>query len=338
MKLRTIVSLARSGGLAVLLSTARAMRPYHRLAFVAAGLSSGFFAKLAARPVSLDRLAAELLGDPSMRDGLEAWLELGVSLGELGRDSTGYRLRGRLSRKLVDAEHDAAAAFVEEAATLHNTLIGEAPRYLREGRRFTLADQEGRLVARSSRLAEPFIGEAVDDLIPARGAQRLLEIGCGSAAHIRRAATRNPELTAVGLELQADAAELARENVRRWELAERVTIEVGDVMSRTPEPVFDVATLHQNIYYFPVADRVRVLRRVRAFLVPGGRLLLTTVCRGRGSASDVLNLWGAMTAGCGRLPEPAEMVEQMEQAGFAAVKRTRLIPGESFYAFVGTAA
>jgi SAM-dependent methyltransferase len=338
MKLATLVSLVRSGGLPVLLSTARAMRPYHRLAFIAAGVSSGFFAKLSARPVSLDQLAAELLGDPSMRDGLEAWLELGVSLGELARDSTGYRLRGRLSRKLVDSEHDAAAAFVEEAATLHNTLIGEAPRYLRDGRRFTHADQRGHLVARSSRLAEPFIGEAVDDLIPTRGALRLLEIGCGSAIHIRRAAARNAELTALGLELQADAADLARENVRRWGLSDRVTIEVGDVMGRTPEAAFDVATLHQNIYYFPVAERVCVLRHVRAFLKPGGRLLLTTVCRGRGSAGAILDLWGAMTTGCGRLPAHAEMVEQMEQAGFAAVKRTRLIPGESFYAFVGTVA
>jgi len=32
------------------------------------------------------------------------------------------------------------------------------------------------------------------------------------------------------------------------------------------------------------------------------------------------------------------MVEQTEEAGFAAVKRTWLIPSQSFYAFVGTVA
>jgi hypothetical protein len=43
-----------------------------------------------------------------------------------------------------------------------------------------------------------------------------------------------------------------------------------------------------------------------------------------------------MTAGCGRLPEPTELVAQLEAAGFSGVTARSLIPGESFYAFVGT--
>jgi 4-hydroxy-2,2'-bipyrrole-5-carbaldehyde O-methyltransferase len=338
VKLGTLLSVTRGGRLGVLFSVARAMRPYHRLAFIAAGLSSGLFAKLANGPVSLEHLAAEFVTDASMRDGLEAWLQLGVALGELRGGPGGYGLRGRLSRRLVDVRHDAAAALVEEVVRLHNTLIIQTPSRLREGRRFALADQEGRLIARSSRVAEPFIGEAVDAVVPVEGAVRLLEIGCGSAVHIRRAAARNAALTALGLELQPDAAALGRENLSLWGLDDRVTIEVGDVMKRAAEPAFDLATLHQNIYYFPIEARAAVLRHVRAFLKPGGRLLLTTVCRGRGAGTDILNLWGAMTAGCGRLPTPAEMVVQMKEAGFADVRRRRLIPGESFYSFVGATA
>ena len=45
-----------------------------------------------------------------------------------------------------------------------------------------------------------------------------------------------------------------------------------------------------------------------------------------------------MTAGRGRLPTPGEMVAQMKEAGFADVKRRTLIPGESFYSFVGVTA
>src|SRR5262245_51121016 len=44
-----------------------------------------------------------------------------------------------------------------------------------------------------------------------------------------------PQLTALGLELQADVANLARENVAAWNLTSRVTIEVGDIMLRRPE-------------------------------------------------------------------------------------------------------
>ena len=50
----------------------------------------------------------------------------------------------------------------------------------------------------------------------------------------------------------------------------------------------------------------------------------------------MLDLWGAMTAGCGRLPAPGELVAPLEAAGFVGVAAHSLIPGESFYAFVGT--
>jgi SAM-dependent methyltransferase len=335
MNLRTLLSLTANGQLKTLLAVTRAARPYYILAFVAAGLSSGVLRRLAAGPLSRDALAAELAITPTMHHGLEAWLQMGVALGELRAGPAGYTLRGKLSRKLADPANDAAAAFVEEVAILHNVLITQAPERLRQGRPFTLGDQDGRLVARSSRLAEPFICEAIDGLVPVRGRVNLFEIGCGAGAYIRHAAARNPELTALGLELQPDAAALAAENVSRWDLASRVAIEVGDVMDRTPTPVFDLATLHQNIYYFPVERRVAVLRHVRSFLKPGGRLLLTTLCQGRGSAAGILNLWGAMTEGCGRLPRPGEMLAHFEQAGFVDLRRRSLIPAESFYSFVG---
>jgi hypothetical protein len=100
---------------------------------------------------------------------------------------------------------------------------------------------------------------------------------------------------------------------------------------------YDIATLHNNIYYFPVDERVAILRHLRGFLVPGGRVLVTTLCLGKGVAVDILNLWGAMTVGCGRLPARAEMVAQLEAAGFAPVRVRSMIPSDSYYAFVGTA-
>jgi SAM-dependent methyltransferase len=202
----------------------------------------------------------------------------------------------------------------------------------------SLADQDGALVARSSRVLEPIVYEAVDAFVPPDGAPRLFEIGCGTGIYLKRAAERNAALTAVGLELQSDAAALARENVGRWGLGDRVAIEVGDVRERPPHADFDLATLHNNIYYFPVAERVALLRHVHGFLRPGGRLLVTTLCLGPGVAVDILNVWGAMTSGCGRLPAPDELGEQLREAGFAPVERRSLIPGDSFYAFVGDAA
>jgi SAM-dependent methyltransferase len=335
MNIRTLVSLLGNGQLAPLLSTTKAVRTYYRLTFLAAGLSTGFLKKLAHGPVPLDALAVDLGVNSAMRDGLEAWLKFGVVVRELRSGPEGYALRGKLSRKLVVPTNDAIAAFVEEVALLDNFLITQTPGRLLRNRPFTLADQDGRLVARSSRLAEPFICEMLDAVIPKRGPIKLLEIGCGAAAYVRYAIARNPELTALGLELQPAVAALALENISKWNLGKRVTVEVGDIQHRSPKSVFDVATLHQNIYYFPVERRVSVLRHVRGFLKPGGRLVLTTFCQGRGMGAGLLNLWGAMTEGCGRLPTKAEMEAQLQEAGFIEVTARSLIPGEGFYGFIG---
>ena len=336
MKFRTLVTLLGSGQLPVLLSLVRATRQHHRLAFLGASVSSGLLRHLAAGPRSLDGLATDLGVDPSMRAGLEAWLQVGVALGALRSTPAGYALRGYLARQLADPAHDAACALVQEVTHLHTALIAGAPQRLREARPFTLADQDADVIARSSRIAEPVICEALDTVLPAHGPARLLEIGCGTAAYIRHAAARNPDLTALGLELQPEVATLAAANVATWNLAHRVAIEAGDIRERRPEPVFDVATLHQNIYYFAVDERVGVLRHVGGFVKPGGQVLLTTFCQGGSAAVAVLNLWGAMTTGCGRLPTPAELVAQLQDAGFRDITHHRLIPGESFFAFVGT--
>jgi 4-hydroxy-2,2'-bipyrrole-5-carbaldehyde O-methyltransferase len=333
MRLRTMLDMLRSGRLGLLLATSRAMRASYRLAFLAAAVESGILARLARGPATLDDLGVA----PAMRDGLEAWLGLGVWLGELRRTPDGWTLRSRLARRLADPAHDPAAAMVQEAGWLHPRWIFETPRRAREGRPFSLGDQDGALVARSSRVLEQIVGDAVDDVVPPDGTPRLFEIGCGTGIYMKRAADRNRALTAVGLELQADAAALARENVARWGLADRVAVEVGDVRQRPPRAEFELATLHNNIYYFAVAERVALLRHVRGFLRPGGRLLVTTVCLGPGVAVDILNVWGAMTEGCGRLPAPDELSDQLRAAGFTRVSRRSLIPNDSFYAFVADA-
>ena len=70
MNLHTFIALLRSGQLAVLPAVGRATRDYHRVAFLAAGLHAGWLHRLAAGPVPLDALAADLQLAPEMREGL----------------------------------------------------------------------------------------------------------------------------------------------------------------------------------------------------------------------------------------------------------------------------
>ena len=336
MKLRTAAGLLRSGQAGALLSLSRQTPPYYRVCFLGTAAATGLLRRLAPGPASLDQLAGELATQAG-RDGLEAWLDFGVAVGMLRRTRGGYAVRGRLSRALADPTHDPMAALSEEIATLHHRWIAETPLRLREARPFSLDELRADLVARSSLTLEPFVREAVQDVVPLRGAVRLLEIGCGSGLHIRTAAARNPELRAIGVDIAPAAVALARDNIRAWDLEDRVEIEEGDVRLRTPDGAFDLVTLHNNIYYFPVDRRTALLAHVRGFLRRGGHLLLTTAVRGGSPTTELLNLWGAMTAGCGRLPEREELRGHLHDAQFATVRLRRLIPGERIYSFVATA-
>ena len=196
---------------------------------------------------------------------------------------------------------------LQEAAGLHYKLIAEALDKLRNGDLFNLEDQDGEIIARSSRILEAFQTEAIDRTFPSSEPASLLEIGCGSGFYIKHAA-ENPSLTALGLEMQPNVADAARRNIAKWGLTERVRIETGDIRERVPDERYDIVTLYNNIYYFPVEDRVSLLRHVKGFMNSGGFLLLTTCCQRGSLGVEVLNLWGAATATCGRLPKRDEIV------------------------------
>src|SRR4030095_707474 len=115
----------------------------------------------------------------------------------------------------------------------------------------------------------------------------------------------------------------ARRNLRAWGLESRATVEAGDVRRRAEDPAFDLATLHNNIYYFPVAERVSPLRPVRRSPPRGARLLVTTGCQGGSPVMELLNLWAASTAGCGPLPAADELGAQMKEAGVAEARSER---------------
>lgn len=333
MRARTAIEILRQGNLRLLVRAMRLTTPFYRLIWLVAAFRSGLLTRLAGGAATFDALAGEMVRDPADRDWLRTWLDLGVRLGELGGDADRYALRGFLARGLAQPGNDAIAAILEEVATLHRTLVLDTPQRLARGQRFTLADQDGVLIARSSPLVRPFVHEAIDEVVPRAGRFDLLEVGAGSGTYLLHAAQRNPELVSVGLELQPEVARFANANLRHWGIAGRARVDEGDIRHRPPAPIFDLVTFHNNIYYFPVDERVAVLRHAFGFLRPGGGILLTTACRGGGPIAIGLDIWSAGTEGCGRLPAPLELVTQIRAAGYEGARARRLVPGDSFYAF-----
>jgi len=335
MSIKPVFKLMMNQQLLALTGSSALLKPFYQLHYVVAAKECGLFELLVDAPKSFKHLAEVYCTDDKTREALEAWLGLGVRLGCLRLNDRGFALKG-LAKKLASPQNDAALALLQEAAGLHSKLISQTVRKLRNGDLWTLDDQDGEIIARSSRIMEAFQMEAIDRFFPASGAASLLEIGCGSGAYIKYAADRNPSLTALGLELQSNVADAARRNISEWGLQGRVKIKAGDIRLKAPDEPFNIVTLYNNIYYFPVESRVSLLQHVRQFIKSDGFLLLITCCQGGSLAVEVLNLWGAATLTGGRLPGKDELISQLQHAGFQDVETVRLIPGETLFAFKAT--
>ncbi|MFG1796236.1 SAM-dependent methyltransferase [Nocardia sp. NPDC049149] len=335
MKFATVAKMATDGNLTLLMSlAAKFAKPLYRASFLVGAWRAGILQHLADQPRAVEA-CADLLGVAGDRHRLRAWLELGVRFGDLAVEDGRYRLRSRTAKALARPGSDAAAAALAEVVLFHAPALLNAPDMLRTGRRLTLSDQDGSIIARSSRVVQPFVEEAIERVLDRQAPLRLLDIGCGSGIYVRHAAMLNPRLTAVAIDFQAEVAAAAAANVLAWGLADRVEVRRADVRELWLEPQFDVITMHNNIYYFPVAERAALLEHARSLLAPGGRLVLTTSCRGGTLPMEVLNLWFEFADFGGPLPDVAELTGQLQTAGFAEIDMRRLIPGDQFFVFVG---
>ncbi len=338
MKLKTLVLLIKSGRLLLLLRFKGWFTSFYRLCFIASMADSVIMEQLARGPVSIKDLKPGLSDNPSMRNAIEAWLGLGLRLGVLKKNDTGYALRGFWVKKLAAPENDAIRALVREVAGLHHLYIMQTLTKLEQGLLWNFDEQHreyGDVIARSSRTLEPFLFEVIDRFFPESDDIRLLEVGCGHSGYMMVAAEKHTGLIAVGLDLDSRVAAKADGNIRNRGLQDRLKIEVADVRNYQPSELFDILTLYNNIYYFPVEERIELFKHLRNLLKPNGRILLTTGCMEGGIEFELVNLIHATTKGWGRLPYKDEMLQQLSVAGFERNAATSLIPGDKYYVFVG---
>lgn len=331
MAIGTLVKFILKNPIVLMYRINKTANEFYRAGFISTAISEGIYEVLSNGPVSCEDLQAAI-GSDFNPDGLAAWLDLGVSLGELKKNSAGYSIKSPFSKALLNPANDTWRAFFQARVEIFYDYIINTPAFLREKKQFEFSQSYGELFARSSRTVEPILFDVVDRAIPSKDAIHLLEVGCGSGIYIKRACDRNPSLTAVGIELQKDVADFARENTILWQIDHRVTIEQIDIRSYDSEQPFDMVTFYNLIYYFPAIERIDVLRQLGTFLKPNGQLILTTLCPGNDPSIQLMNLWAAMTDGCGTLPDPEQVCDLINDAGFDEVRVEKLIPG--FFLFM----
>lgn len=314
----------------------RDVRSLVRVQFLHSAVDSGLLMALRT-PRTSDELARDL--GVTRPDILGVLLDIGVTLKELSVRGGRYRLSGRRARALAGDAGDHLAAMIDEMVTYHASVYRDLSGYMRGEPPGAYLGEHASVIARSSRVLEPFLGSYVERLVRGRGALRMLEIGCGSGVYLRYAAQANSESAGVAVELQPAVADAARANLARWGLGGRFDVINADVRDPTPQTQgpFDLITMHNNVYYFDVDKRPALLGDLRGRLKPGGRYVATSFMQGRTVAALDFDIALRCTADCAPLPELGELTAQLRGAGFRSVETERLMPFEPFWAVVGTA-
>lgn len=329
MNLRTLATFLRTPRIASKLALLGDLNGLSRLHFLRAAADLGLL-KVLKTPSRLEDIARQLGAERTeLLDGL---LDLGVSVGELtGRDGV-YGLKGKRARLLADEDADAYAAYLQEALSYHGSVYEALDARIKGAPLGDYLTATADLVARSSRTLEPLMRDFVRAAVRSRHPHRLLEIGCGSGVYLRHAAEAAPGLTGTGIDLHEAAVRQARENLRAWGLSARFDVRRSDI--RSPETdlggPYDMATLYNNLYYFPPDGRTALFRTIRPLLADNGTLAIVSLMRGASVASRNFDVVLRSTQGCYALPDAQETARQLAAADFRDVEVRIIMPSAHF--------
>ena len=331
MDLRSTLKMLRGGDLRSRLAAVRDGRAAIRLSTTAAALHTGVLAAVEDGADTVDAVADGV--GATDRALLRAFLEVLATAGLV-------RLAGErvtLTRRARGLLHDEPAAAAYSAfSDFHTGLYRDLGTQLRGGPGRADVTSRAEVIAQLSRMMEPFIDALVTEQVRSRSATRVLDVGCGSGAHLAAMLGAVEGVTGTGIELDPATAELARARLARRGLGDRARILTGDaraLLAEVGEPV-DVALLANVVYYLPVQDRVALLREVAAVVRPGGALVVVSNARIDDAFSRHFDLLLRAQDGAMELPDLDELAAQLTEAGLRPGRPRRLAYGDPLTAIV----
>ncbi|MFI8324550.1 methyltransferase [Streptomyces sp. NPDC085529] len=150
---------------------------------------------------------------------------------------------------------------------------------------------------------------------------RLLDVGCGHALFGLHLARTFDHARVVGIDW-ASILPHARRNARTMGLADRATWIAGDAFEQDLQGPYDLVVLANFLPQFSEEDGIRLLRRVRSALAPGGRVALAGFTVGdfgppREFGGRMLSLLLLAWTRGGEVPTTEGYVKMLRHAGFA---------------------
>ncbi len=194
-------------------------------------------------------------------------------------------------------------------------------------------EEQAELIARLSAVLEPLLHDLLTRTVRERRPRRVLDIGCGAGLHLAAMLETAPDAIGVGVDVDPDAAALARRTLSERGLADRASVEAVDIREALaagrPGALtdrIDLALLATAIYYEPVEERVELLSAVARLLAPGGALVVVTTAAGPQLFSRHLDLLLRAQDGRMELPDVDVLLGQLREAGLQPDPPQRIGP------------
>ncbi|MDX6696922.1 MAG: hypothetical protein QOE65_319 [Solirubrobacteraceae bacterium] len=309
--------------------------PLGRVLQVAA--RTGVFGALADGPVTAGSLAARLgLQETGTRLLLDC-----LATSEIVRESGGTYEFERTARKWLDPESDTSVVgFITDNAE-YWAWWAQLEDLVRDGRNVELHDRAPddpywRTYIRGqfelARLSAP---EVAKGLRLPDGATRMVDLAGAHGWFSAQLCERHEGLHATVVDLPGSAA-VGREIIRDHGFADRVSHVEGDILSSDLGGPYDLALAFNIVHHLSPQDNVRLLKRAREVLEPGGSVavldLFTRPAGKRPDASAYLGLFFHLTSGA-ETYSPAELADWLSEAGFERPRRVRVrsIPNQTLY-------
>src|SRR3990170_3730841 len=158
MNVRALLTAFRLPHLRARWQLLRDVEPFLRLQFLSFAWESGLLQALRSPASGEDLIERLRVQRPEL---LEVALDLGITLKEFSRRDGRYAIQGRRSRALLHADGDPLAAMIQELLTYHGSVYQHLADRLRGAPLGAYLEKTGTMIARSSRISEPFIASFV---------------------------------------------------------------------------------------------------------------------------------------------------------------------------------
>ncbi|WP_240339664.1 class I SAM-dependent methyltransferase [Halobacillus ihumii] len=210
-------------------------------------------------------------------DLLSSWVRVGVAVKHL-KKRPNHRFRTskkRCASLMGDNASTGVKALLKEVMELHMPTLLNYPDYMRTNQRaYFDHERHGEVVAETSALLENFSINKIKKMIHDRELDTIVDLGCGHGGYLRKLAETYPNVQMIGVDLNQDVVERARELAEGYP---NLSFEVADVMDWTPqEDGVDVILLHNVFHYIQPNVREQLLNHLYSYLNKDGLISVVT--------------------------------------------------------------